>query len=304
MRYLFFNPFSRQYYFPENFKRYTLFKSFYQYYTFSGWLIWEIWYHSSFFRNLFCTKNASKFLLVKNLSQYVSSSSILAFNRGSNGIEQKTTILGIDIKTNNEFFIKYAEKPIARINVNNEGNILQKLNNLDFVPKLQQHIEESDFCFIQTNVLKGERLSNQNMDKELLGILFQLSNQKIYSKRDYQSTVKNCFAHGDFCPWNIMVYNNHLQVFDWEMAGSYPIGYDLFTYIFQTSFLLTPKKNFDQILKQSEKFIKGYFQELKITDWQAFLIAFADIKCKLESAKKTHSLINQYQKLMLYAQKI
>ena len=39
------------------------------------------------------------------------------------------------------------------------------------------------------------------------------------------------------------------------MAGNYTLGYDLFTFIFQTKFLLEPQKIITDILNENEELI-------------------------------------------------
>ena len=304
MRYFFFNPFTKQYYFPEGYKNYPLFGSFYTSYTIAGSLLWFFWRNFSFFNNLCLAKDTEKLLPITQIKAYVPASSILAFNLGTKGVEQKTTILGIDKTTKDEFFIKFAESSIARINVNNEGQVLQQLNHLNFVPKLQRHVNTSDYTLILTNTLKGKRLNWKPDQNELLTKLKLLANQSIKTNINYLSELETCFAHGDFCPWNMMDHNGKLMLFDWEMAANYPKGFDLFTHIFQTSFHLKPKKSISELLKENNALIKSYFNFFSIVKWQDYLRAFASIKLELETQKKDKSLMFLFQQLESYAKKI
>lgn len=302
--YYYFNIINKQYLFPKSFKKYELFSTFYQPYTFKGFLVWKLWQNFEFIRRLSIVQFPEKIVPFNQIIKHIETPAILAFNRGSKGEEQKITVLGINPISKKEFFIKYAESNIARNNVNNEGAILEQLKHLNFVPKLQQHINELNYTFILTNVLKGVRLKKQPLDQKLLSVLLIISEQNIKSERIYNLGTDTCFGHGDFCPWNMMVNNDTIQVYDWEMAGSYPIGYDLFTFIFQTSFLLTPKKKITEIIEKESDLIKNYFLAKGIHDWGKFLKDFVSIKLILETNKNNQRLILHYQKLKTYAEKI
>lgn len=305
MRYYYFNPFNKQYYFPKNFGRYPFLLSFYQPYTLNGRILWTIWLTFPLIKYFFSTTKAEKILPINQLQQHLPANSIIAFNRGTRGEEQKTTILGFNPQTKKEFFIKYAESPMAQANVKNEGIILSQLKHLDFVPQLQLQVSEKGYTFIQTNTLKGERLSNQTLENnELIQVLIQIGKQKVATDRTYSTVLETCFAHGDFCPWNMMKTRGKLKVFDWEMAGIYPVGYDLFTYLFQTSFLLTPNVNIETILKQQEELITKVFMAFEIEYWQPYLLSFANVKFELEAKKKDKKLVAFYQNLKSYAEKI
>jgi tRNA A-37 threonylcarbamoyl transferase component Bud32 len=303
MNYFYFNPFSKQYLFPTGFKQYELFTTFYQPYTFKWKLLWWLWCNFSVLRKLYQVKQAVEIVPIVELERYINKDTILAFNRGTTGIEQKTTILGIDLKTKNEFFIKYANTVVSRKNVINEGEILKQLTALDFVPQLKQHINEKEFTFIQTSVLKGERVVNQNIEKQLLIVLKKIAVLNIVTNNECNTELKTCFAHGDFCPWNMMLHNNELQIFDWEMGGIQSVGYDLFTYMFQTSFLLTPSKSNSLIIEENKALITSYFKSQKIEDWKPYLFEFTTIKLNLELEKKNENLLPFYKKLNDYAQK-
>lgn len=304
MRYYYFNPFSKQYYFPENFKKYSLFLSFYHPYTFFGHLLWFLWRKSGVWRKFFSENKLDLRLPIECIKNHVPSGSILAFNRGTPGPERKITSLGIDPISGEKFFIKYAESSITKNNVGNEANILTQLNHVTIVPKLQLYISQKEYSLIKTNLIEGKRFSNKPINEELLGILLQIAKQSIKTRNNYPTELKVLFAHGDFCPWNMMVSNNRIMLFDWEMAGTFPAGYDLFTYIFQTSFLLTPKISFENLLELNQEVLKYYFNAFSIDDWRPYLIEFAKIKVKSESEKKKLGLLKPYFELALHAKKI
>ncbi|MDP4238373.1 MAG: aminoglycoside phosphotransferase family protein [Bacteroidota bacterium] len=252
-------------------------------------------------RTLFSTTQPEKILPIEQIKQYISPDSIMAFNLGTEGVEKKITILGVNTKTNNLFFIKYATKPIAARNVLNESIVLQQLSHLPFVPKLQLSVrQENCFTLIKTTVLQGAKMKQQPSDEQMLTILFTLSAQQLKSNREYDSDLRTCFAHGDFCPWNMLINDGNIGIYDWEMAGQYPLGYDLFTCIFQFEFLVSEKLRFNQILKENANLIQHYFSYFQITNWKPYLHKFSELKYLLESEKHNDDLIDSYFQLEKY----
>ena len=107
------------------------------------------------------------------------------------------------------------------------------------------------------------------------------------------------FSHGDFCPWNMLINKKYeFLLFDWEMSGYKPLGYDLFTYLFQTSFLLNPEITVFQIISKNKTKIKSFFQGFETANWEDYLIKFSSIKIAEEKAKKHSNLLFKYQQLL------
>ncbi len=305
MRYYYFNPFNKKCYFPEDFKKYPLFATFYQPYKLSAKLLWKVWRTSPLFRYPFSTNTPEDVLPLKQVGKYVSISSVLAFNLGSTGIEQKITVLGIDTLTNATFFIKYATTKVACKNVFNEGLVLSQLSHLSFVPKLELNVNLKDeYTLIKTSVLKGEKMKHQSINDQMLSILYCLSPQKVKSARKYNGELKSCFAHGDFCPWNMITETDKVDLYDWELAGQYSFGYDLFTYIFQYEFLVNETMRFGQILKDNHNVIQLYFKHVGIDSWMPYLKEFSSLKYSLESEKENKDLVDSYLHLKNYVASI
>jgi hypothetical protein len=302
MRYYYFDPFRRQYYFPEEFQKYPLFISFYKPYKLIARITWYIWWNIPIIRYLGTTIHAEKHLPLNQITPFVPTGSVLAFNMGSEGDENKITVLGIDPTTNETFFIKYATNKIACLNVFNEGVILEQLSHLKFVPVLKLKTKVyNDFTLIITSVLQGEKIKNQSLNSQILGILFQLSEQKVKSYHNFTSGLLTCFAHGDFCPWNLLSFEGNINVFDWELAGNYHIGYDLFTFIFQYEFLINEKVRFEYILNENSDMIQQYFNHFNIDNWMVYLHEFAKLKYEFESEKNDKELMDYYLQLMQFA---
>jgi hypothetical protein len=305
MKYYYFNPFSKHFYFPEEFYKYPIFATFYEPYKVSAKLLWKLWLTSSFFRNLFSTNRPENFLPLGVIKQYVTPSSIIAFNIGKGGVEQKFSILGVDTKTNSSFFIKYATTDHACDNICNEGTVLEQLSHLEFVPKLDLYVNENrKFTLLKTSVLHGTKIKPQPINDNMLNILYDLSIQEVRSNKNYDSNLQTCFSHGDFCPWNMLIDNEKILLFDWEMAGKYPLGYDIFSYIFQFEFLVNGNVEFDQILKGNSVAIGKYFNRFAIDDWKPYLQCFANLLYEIESERKDKNQIKPYLQLKEFAAQI
>ena len=299
MIYYFIHPFKPQYFFPRGFKKHALFLNFFMPYSLIGKISWLLFFRIGLYRTFFSKRNIEKSIPESAIRRIVGNELLMAFNTGTKGPEQKITALGVD--NDFEFFIKYAQTVIAKENVTNEHFILKQLSNLDFVPKVLDFYSDDAQVLLKTNVLKGERLSKTTLDQKIINQLITISSQKIECIKTTQSSLKTCFAHGDFCPWNMMTNNHNILIYDWEMAGNYTLGYDLFTFIFQTNFLLEPKKTITNILKENVKLIEHYFSKFNILNWNDYLIAFTNEKITLETSKGTKGMITQYSKLLAYA---
>jgi hypothetical protein len=303
LQYYYFNPISRQYLFPVGFDKFPVFNFFYQPYTITGYLIWKTWKNIKLISKIFSFEYLKEDLPIQ-VQRIIPVNAIIALNRGTPGVEQKCTILGFDQDKKEAFFIKLGQSVLTIRNVNNEGNTLAQLQHLDFVPVLKVKISEQEYSLIQTNVFSGKRLHNHKMHSDILEMLFILAKQHVTTSNNFHSNVRSCFAHGDFCPWNIIVQDEKLKLFDWELSGIYPLGYDLFTYIFQTSFLLHPSRSINKILVESVDLINQYFGEFKIQEWFPYLLEFARLKIELEHLRKNQNLLNHFSRLLSYAEKI
>jgi hypothetical protein len=301
MKYFYIHPFKPQYFFPKGFKKHDLFLKFFIPYSLQGKISWFLFSTMALYRALFSKNNIECSIPEASIRSIVGITPLMAFNTGTKGPEQKITALGID--NNNEFFIKYGETVIAKRNVTNEHFILKQISHLDFAPNVLAFYEDQNKVLLKTNVLKGERLSKTTLDHKIINQLIIIASQKIECIKTTQTSLKTAFAHGDFCPWNMMTKDHNILIYDWEMAGNYTLGYYLFTFIFQTKFLLEPKKTISNILKENDKLIKHYFSNFKIINWNDYLIAFTDDKITLETSKGAKGMITQYLKLLAYAKK-
>lgn len=301
MKYFYIHPFKPQYFFPKGFKKHFLFLHFFSPYSKVGRISWFLFTRFSFYRILFSKSNIEEFIPERAIKQIVGEDTVMAFNTGTVGPEQKIT--GLGLINNEEFFIKYGQTKIANANVKNEYHILKQIANLDNVPKVLDFYSDDNQVLLKTNVLEGKRLKDQPIDKNIIDQLIPLSKQKVDCSKTTSSNLRTCFSHGDFCPWNMMSNNGEVLLFDWEMAGTYPLGYDMFTYIFQTRFLLNPETKIRTIIVENIKAIKYYFSHFNISDWKPYLITFSEEKVRLEQLKGDEGLLSKYLKLLEYAKK-
>ena len=301
MLYYYIHPFKPQYFFPIGFKKHPLFLNFFIPYSLIGKISWLLFFRIGLYRTFFSKRNIEKSIPESAIRRIVGNEPLMAFNTGTKGPEQKITALGMNISNKNEFFIKYGQTVIAKENVTNEYFILKQLSNLDFIPKVLDFYSDDVQVLLKTNVLKGERFSLTTLKHNIINQLFIIADQKVECINTTQSSLKTCFAHGDFCPWNMMKNHHNILIYDWEMAGNYTLGYDLFTFIFQTKFLLEPQKIITDILNENEELIEHYFSNFKIINWNDYLVAFTKDKITIETSKGTKGMITQYSKLLAYA---
>jgi len=301
MKYYYIHPFKPQYFFSKGFKTHAVFISFFKPYSRFGKISWSLFRTFGLYRMCFGKRNIEAFIPEKEIRKIIGADPLMAFNTGTPGPEQKITGLGWD--KNNYFFIKYAQTPLAIKNIVNEHHMLRELSTLDFVPQIQSFYQDEKQVLLKTDVLMGTKLGNVPLNETILNCIYKLSETSITSKIKFTSSVKMAFAHGDFCPWNMMEQNRQILLFDWEMGGNYPLGYDVFTFLFQTKFLLEPKKSIQSILSENKDIIDQYFNHFKIYDWNNYLTAFSKVKVDLERKKGTKGMLSQYQILLDYAQK-
>ena len=55
-----------------------------------------------------------------------------------------------------------------------------------------------------------------------------------------EKEISFAYGHNDFTPWNMFIENNHLYLFDWELAkNDIVLLYDFFHFIFQSQILIS-----------------------------------------------------------------
>lgn len=299
MGHFYFKPFKPQYFFPNKLSDNPVFLNFYTPYSTGAKVIWWIWRNVPLFRNCFFIDDFADIPILDEISDFFGKDSIVAYNVGTQGEEQKiTTISFLD----NEFlFSKFASTLRAKVNVSNEAFILNSLQHLDFVPRILGVTQSSRFFVLRTEVLIGERWGKSKLVDEVLLRIIEINSLQIVSCRSFGGEVIKVFSHGDFCPWNLIICRGSIMVYDWEMAGHYPLGYDLFTFLFQSAFLLNPRLTIGNLLEENEQHIRYYFRSFGVEYWLKYLYEFASIKSSLERSKIDKRLFERYEDLMKYA---
>lgn len=119
------------------------------------------------------------------------------------------------------------------------------------------------FEVIKENIDKINNTSlNKNFDKNKIEIL--IKNMKIiFQSLNTEKEISFAYGHNDFTPWNMFTENNHLYLFDWELAkNDIVLLYDFFHFIFQSQILIN-RSNYKTIYTVIEAHIKS---NLKLKD--------------------------------------
>lgn len=299
-KYVFYPPKNSQFFFPkENFKE---FQKFYVPYSIKAKIFWCFFKNSKLIRKLFLVEENKiplPLIEIKEALQIQGEDYRCLINLGTKGEEQKATIIAQ--QKNKSCFLKFAQSEIASGLVENEYAILKELQHqhiikVPFIIDYRVSVDKSYIALI-TNVIKGDKLKQIKLSQPIINLLVKLSEIKPHKNEK----IIKVFSHGDFCPWNILIDNkNNFVLIDWEAGGYKPLGYDLFTFIFQTAFLLEPKQEVLDIIKVNKSFINKYFESFDIISWQPYVYQFARLKVELEQAKKDSLLKHRFEGLLNY----
>ena len=113
------------------------------------------------------------------------------------------------------------------------------------------------FEIIKENIAElSNRSLNKNFDKNKIQIL--IKNMKtILESLNTEKEISFAYGHNDFTPWNMFVENNHLYLFDWELAKKdIVLLYDFFHFIFQSQILIS-KSDYKSIYEVIVTLIKN-----------------------------------------------
>ena len=299
MRYYKFQTFTTSYYFPYLDARHQ-----YMYGLYSPYgggiekIYWWMFKHVRMVRMLTSvSENCLDFPYTK-IKRADGNDTMMSFNMGSPGVEQKISILGYDHTLNIPFFAKFSEKPKARELTRNEIKIYRMLDGTGLTPKLLKSVEAEDYVFLKAEYIKGSRPKSRQMTNEILQLCQPLANYHLTDKEADESGLKMSLSHGDFCPWNVLVSEDSIRLIDWELAADRTLGYDLFTYICQVSILFEPEKPLELAVDQNLEYVKAYFSALGIADFKPYLKAFAKQKWEYEESKENKLLSGKYKELL------
>lgn len=201
--------------------------------------------------------------------------SLMAFNLGTPGPEQKISILGFDAEKKEPFFAKFSENPDAIKLTRNEVATYKVLDGTNLAPKLFE-VKELDACiWMQTSFVQGKHLASMALTEDIVELAFGLSKYHLSDKATNDKGLKLSLSHGDFCPWNMLVSGGKIQLIDWEMAADRPLGYDIFKYVCQCSRLFHPDKSYNSAIEENRTLIDLYFSKLGIKNWEEYYNYFS-----------------------------
>lgn len=299
MKYFRFKTFTTSYYFP----RLTASQR-YMYGLYSAYggrlskAYWWLFRHCGLVRSLNVVKEADLDFPYAEIKAADGTDSLMAFNMGSPGVEQKISILGYDNAQGAPFFAKFSEKPQAMELTRNEVRVYRALDGTGLTPQLLGVKEQDDFVYMKAAYVRGNRPKERGLTPEILELCIALKDYHLDASSESQDGgLKTSLSHGDFCPWNVLVDGSHWRLIDWELAAERPLGYDLFTYICQVAILFSPDVPLNSVLRENKKAIKRYFDACEVDDYLPYLRKFAESKWKYETQKGNSRLTEMYKNL-------
>lgn len=260
-------------------------------------IYWWLFQHSSVVRSLTSVNEKDLEFPYSKIKASDGNDTLMSFNMGSPGVEQKISILGYDKTLDIPFFAKFSEKPRAKKLTKNEIRIYSMLDGTGLTPKLLQAVDTDDYVYLKAEFIKGSRPKSRKMTDEVLQLCLPLSKYHLTDKNVDENGLKMSLSHGDFCPWNVLVSEGSIRLIDWELAADRTLGYDLFTYICQVAILFEPEKQLLLAIDDNMRFVKEYFYSFGITDYKPYLKAFAMQKWEYEEGKGNNQLSDKYKEL-------
>jgi len=310
-----FKTFKSTYYFPQWSKKSGFIYSLYGNYGGKvAHIVWWLFCHSYIYRWI-NRVDAQEVDGYATLHALLGKDCEFGINMGTNGPDQKKSVLGYERSSGRQFFAKLATKERAMALSRNEIKVYKLLADTGLAPKLYDYKDEKDFVFLKCECINGQHVHGQIDNRQILDILLTLK-QKHYSPTpsssstpstsstssthstpstsSTHSTPSTSFAHMDFCPWNMIDINGKLHIIDWEMAAEMPLGFDLFTYLLQTHFLTDNSKTGEEVINENRTLIDEYFQGV---DWTPYLKAFIDYKIEFFSAGQNSLLLERFREM-------
>lgn len=298
MKYFRFKTFTTSYYFP---KLSSSFLYMYGLYSPYGGMLSKIYW--ALFRNIRLVRLLSSVDESKLDFPYTKikaadgGETLMSFNMGSPGIEQKISILGYDNKLNIPFFAKFSQKPRAMALTRNEVLVYRLLDGTGLTPRLLKAVDTEDYVYLKAEYINGIRPKSRNITQEILHLCLPLASRHLTEQRTDANGLKMGLSHGDFCPWNVLVSTDQIRLIDWELAADRTLGYDLFTYICQVTILFEPEKQLLLAIDDNMGYVKEYFSSFGITDYKPYLKAFVMQKWEYEEGKGNARLSEKYKEL-------
>jgi len=261
---------------------------------------WWVFCHVTFVRWLFRVDEISMGTM-SLLRSVLGEDAVFGVNMGTQGPDQKISVLGYhsDSEHSSAFFAKLSTTQRSKALSRNEITVYQQLWDTGLVPILYDYQDTDDFVFLKCECLCGNHVHGEVHRQELMQILNVLRNKHYEAHPDAsylsastaEKKLKTCFAHMDFCPWNMLSFNGKLRLIDWEMAAEKPLGFDLFTYLLQTHFLTENTMTGMEVIEKNLSWINEYFEG---EDWSPYLRAFVDYKLDYFSVGQNQLLLYRF----------
>lgn len=298
MKYYRFKTFTTSYYFPSLKKSQQYMYGLYS--AYGGWLskaYWWLFRHCCVVRALTSTDEKQLDFPYKEIKAADGGNTLMAFNMGSPGVEQKISILGYDNEKQMPFFAKFSQKPQAMLLTRNEVRVYKALDGTGLTPRLLGVEDTAKHVYLKAEYIQGKRPKERTLTDEVLRLSMALKNYHLTEQRENAEGLQMSLSHGDFCPWNVLVDNDHWRLIDWECAADRTLGYDLLTYICQVSILFEPECSLRQVVAENKEALQRYFADCGITDYKPYIRSFAEQKWKYEEGKSNTKMAVKYKEL-------
>lgn len=233
----------------------------------------------------------------KKINSILPEGSVFSVNLGTPGREQKLSILGVE-PDGKKFFAKYSESKDAKELTRNEIGVLSKYSQTGLVPTLYEGVSNNQYCYLRTEYVEGNTLKSLVLTNKIVELAITISktnNKEIITPEKSQE----CFAHGDFCPWNMIDDGKRIRMIDWELAGDKPLGYDVFTFVCETSANFKRDKRLIESIDENRNSILQYFSAFNHDNYIPYLKEFARIKVDRERTKGDMYLQQKYTELLI-----
>lgn len=281
-RFVYFPPGRKQFYFSEKLLTTKEYPLLYKPLKLRARVLWCLINKFRFIRKAFTVRFVALPENIQTFIEFIGSDEEDRYqiNQGTEGAERKTTIIRHQSNGVSSFY-KIGTTDIGKKLIRNEYGVLRQLNGNLTAPKVLSYSDQDDFIVLESSYMHGEKNTHTVLNQEIVSLLIEISKFKLVRTE----VLVRSFSHGDFCPWNILYSGANYHVIDWEMSDIRPLGYDLYTYIFQTALLLQPNPDLADLLEINKSFIKAYFDHFGIIDTNAYLRAFVVEKILLEANK-------------------
>lgn len=231
---------------------------------------------------------------IKTIKELVGDDFVYGINMGTPGPEQKKSILGYNKHTGAKFFAKFATKEAAMRLSKNEIKVYETLSESGMVPKLYDQKVTDEYVYLNCECVDGEHVNSFLDEEELLSLLNTLRGYHYDKNKKNKDGLQTCFAHNDFCLWNMLKVEEETRLIDWEMADEFPLGHDLFTYIFQTTFFVRNDISTYEVYEKNLPLIKKYFGDM---DYLPYLKSFVEYKVNFFSDGHNPYGLKRYNEL-------